>query len=116
MSIPTDMSAYEKMANMKNFLGDSFMEIFKQNIKSNQNENVIKMLDIAKDKPEIYMELFAIAIFHHNLEIIKIIKEKFNITKNNILYTNALSFYNSILKDNSTEKINEPKENYIEEQ
>ena len=116
MSIPNDMSTYEKMANMKNILGDSFLEIFKQNIKSNQNENVIKMLDIAKDKPDTYIKLFAIAILYQNLEIIKHIKEKFNITKADILYTNSLSFYNSIVKDNPNEKINEPKENYIEEQ
>ena len=71
MSIPNDLSTYEKMANMKNLLGGSFVEILKQNIKSQQNENVKKMLDIAKEKPDAYIELLSVAIFHHNKGIIE---------------------------------------------
>jgi hypothetical protein len=92
MSIPNDISAYEKMENMKNLLGGSFIEILKQNIKNKQNENVIKMLDIAKDRPETYLELLAVAIFHQNFEIIKSIIEKFKITKDDTPYINALLF------------------------
>ena len=47
------------MANMKNLLGGSFVELLKQNIKSQQNENATKMLDIAKEKPEAYIELLS---------------------------------------------------------
>ena len=97
---------------MKNILGGSFTEILKQNIKNQQNENVIKMLDIAKDKPETYLELLAVAIFHQNLEIIKNIIDKFKITKDDTPYINALSFYNSILKDNSKDKLSDSKDNY----
>ena len=114
MSIPNDFSTYEKMANMKNFLGGSVVEILKQNIKSKQNENVKKMLDFAKEKPETYMELVAVAIFHQNLDIIKHMIEKFKITEVDIPYINAISFYNGILKDNSKEKINDPKESYLD--
>ena len=114
MSIPNDFSTYEKMANMKNFLGGSLNEMLKQNIKSKQNENVTKMLDFAKEKPETYMELLAAAIFHQNFDIIKYMIEKFKITEVDIPYINAISFYNSILKDNSKDKINDPKENYLD--
>ena len=114
MSNPNDFSTYEKVANMKNLLGGSFIEILKQNIKSQQNENVIKMLDIAKDKPETYLELLAVAIFYQNFEIIKNIIEKFKITKDDTPYINALSIYNSLLKDNSKDKIGDSKDNYLE--
>ena len=114
MSIPNDLSTYEKMANMKNLLGGSFVEILKQNIKSQQNENVKKMLDIAKEKPDAYIELLSVAIFHHNKEIIEYMIDKFKLTEADIPYINSLSFYNSILKDNSPDKLNDAKENYIE--
>ena len=64
MSIPNDLINYEKLANMKNYIGGNFIELLKPNIKTKQNENVIKMLDIAKDKPETYIELLSVAIFH----------------------------------------------------
>ena len=71
MSIPKDFRIYEKMANVENLLGGSFVELLKQNIKSQQNENATKMLDIAKEKPETYIELLSVAIFHHNKGIIE---------------------------------------------
>jgi len=100
------------MASMKNMFGNSIIEILKPNIKSHQNESVIKMLEMTKDKPESYMELLAVAIFHKNFEIIKYMVEKFKITEGDSPFMNALSFYNSILPDNSDNKLNEPKENY----
>ena len=111
MSIPNDLSNYEKMANMKNIIGGSVMEILKQNIKTQQNENVIKMLELAKDKPETYIELLSVAIFHQNFEIIKYMVENFQITEADSPEINAISFYNSIFKDNSQNKLN-LKENY----
>ena len=81
MSKLSDFSAYEKMANMKNMLGGSFIEFLKPNIKTKQNDSVLKMLEIAKDKPDTYLELLAVAIFHKNFEIIKYMVEKFNITE-----------------------------------
>ena len=114
MSLPNDinLNTYEKMASMKNMFGNSIIEILKPNIKSHQNESVIKMLEMTKDKPETYMELLAVAIFHKNFEIIKYMVEKFKITEGDSPFMNALSFYNSILPDNSDNKLNEPKENY----
>jgi hypothetical protein len=106
MSIPNDLSNYEKMANMKNIIGGSVMEILKQNIKTQQNENVIKMLELAKDKPETYIELLSVAIFHQNFEIIKYMVENFQITEADSPEINAISFYNSIFKDNSQNKLN----------
>ena len=113
MSIPNDISTYEKMANMKNLIGGSFIELLKQSIKSKQNENVIKMLDIAKDKPETYLELLPVAIFHQNMEIVKYIVEKYKLTEADTPNMNALSFVNAIFPDNYKEKLNEVKDNYV---
>ena len=70
------------------------------------------MLEIAKDKPDTYMELLSVAIFHRNFEIIKYMVEKFNITESDSPFMSALSFYNSILPDNSEFKLNDARENY----
>ena len=114
MSHPNDinLNTLEKMTSMKNMFGNSIIEILKPNIKSHQNESVIKMLEIAKDKPDNYMELLAVAIFHNNFEIIKYMVEKFNITENDSPFMSAISFYNSILPDNSEFKLNDSRENY----
>ena len=107
MSIQNDLNA---LNNMKNFLGGSFIEYLKPNIKSKQNESVIKMLEIAKDKPEAYLELLAVAIFHRNFEIIKYMVEHFKIMETDSPYMKASSFYNSILADDSKDKINDSKD------
>ena len=114
MSHPNDinLNTFEKMKSMKNMFGNSIIEILKPSIKTHQNESVIKMLEIAKDKPDTYMELLAVAIFHKNFEIIKLMVEKFKITENDSPFMNAISFYNSILPENSELKSNEAKENY----
>ena len=116
MSIPNDLSTLEKMQNMKNMIGDGFIEFLKPNIKSHQNENVLKMLDLAKDKPDSFIELLSVAIFHHNIPIIKHIIEKSNLTETDAPYINAHSFYNSILPDNSNNKLTDGKETYIDVQ
>ena len=114
MSHPNDinLNTLEKMTSMKNMFGNSIIEILKPNIKSHQNESVIKMLEIAKDKPDTYMELLSVAIFHRNFEIIKYMVEKFSITESDSPFMSALSFYNSILPDNSEFKLNDARENY----
>ena len=112
MSKLSDFSAYEKMANMKNMLGGSFIEFLKPNIKTKQNDSVLKMLEIAKDKPDTYLELLAVAIFHKNFEIIKYMVEKFNITEADVPPMNALSFHNSIFPDNSPNILKDIKDNY----
>lgn len=73
MSFQNNLKSYERMASMTNMLGVSLIDMLKPNIKTKQNENVIKMLDIVKDKPEAYLDLLSVAIFHKNLEIIKLI-------------------------------------------
>ena len=71
MSIPNYLSTMEKMQNMKNMIGEGFIENLKPAIKLHQNENVLKMLELAKDKPDSCLELLSVAIFHHNVPIIK---------------------------------------------
>ena len=114
MSLPNDinLSTFEKMNSMKNMFGNSIIEILKPNIKTHQNESVIKMLEITKDKPETFLELLSVAIFHKNIEIIKYMVEKFKITEVDSPFMNALSFHNSIFPENSEFKLNEAKENY----
>ena len=107
MSIQNDLNT---LNNMKNFLGGSFIEYLKPNIKSKQNESVIKMLEIAKDKPETYLELLPVAIFHRNIEIIKYMVEHCKITEADSPYMKASSFYNAILPDDSKDKINDSKD------
>ena len=112
MSIPNDLT-YEKMNNMKNMIGGSFIEYLKPNIKKKENENVLKMLELTKDKPEAYLEFIAVAIFHQNFEIIKYMVEKFKITQIDTPYMKASSFFNSIIPDDSSDRINDGKD-YIE--
>ena len=107
MSIQNDLNT---LNNMKNFLGGSFIEYLKPNIKSKQNESVIKMLEIAKDKPETYLELLPVAIFHRNFEIIKYMIEHCKIMEADSPYMKASSFYNAILPDDSKDKINDSKD------
>ena len=116
MSIPKDLSTLEQMQNMKNMIGDGFIEFLKPSIKSHQNENVLKMLDLAKEKPESCIELLSVAIFHHNIPVIKHIIEKLNLTENESPYINALNFHNSIFPDNSPNKLTEAKEAFIDVQ
>ena len=107
MSIQNDLNT---LNNMKNFLGGSFIEYLKPNIKSKQNESVIKMLEIAKDKPETYLELLPVAIFHRNIEIIKYMVEHCKIMEADSPYMKASSFYNAILPDDSKDKISDSKD------
>ena len=104
MSNPNDL-----VNNMKNTIG-GILEFLKSNIKTKQNENVLKMLELSKDKPEQYLELLAVAIFHQNFEIIKYMVEKFKIIETDSPYMKASSFFNSIISDDSKDKINDSKE------
>ena len=110
MSNQNDINTFEKMNNMKNMLGNSFIEFLKPNIKKKENESVFKMLEMVKDKPEAYLELLAVAIFHQNFDIIKHMVENFKIVETDAPYMKASSFYNSILPDDSKDKINDSKD------
>ena len=114
MSLPKELNTFETMNNMKNMLGDGFIEILKPSIKTKQNENVLKMLELAKDRPQPCLELFSVAVFHNNVPVMKYILENHNLTEMDAPYINALSFYNSIFPDDSKEKINESKDSYLE--
>ena len=101
---------------MKNMIGEGFIENLKPAIKLHQNENVLKMLELAKDKPDSCLELLSVAIFHHNVPIIKNILEKFDIKESDSPFINAFSFYNSILPDDSKDKLTDSKESYMDVQ
>ena len=114
MSFPNDLKNFESMASMKNMLGVSLLDLLKPNIKTKDNENVIKMLDVVKDKPDAYIELLSVAIFHKNLEIIKLIIEKYITAEIDVPYLNALTFFNSIIPDDAKYKLTDSKNNYID--
>ena len=114
MSFQNGLKPYEKIDSNEKMLGISFIDMLKPNIKVKQNDNVIKMLDIVKDEPEAYLELLSVAIFHRNFEITKLIIEKYINSEIDPPYINALSFYNSILRDNSNNIIQDSKDNYID--
>ena len=110
--MPFNLIPLDKIPNVKNILG---LEPLKQNIKSKKNDEFKNYLS-SIDKPQIYLELLPIAIFHQNFEIVKLMVEKFNIKNTVFVNMNASSFYNSILKDDSKDKITEGKDIYIDVQ
>ena len=107
-----NLISLDKLPNVKNILG---LELLKQNIKSKKNDEIKNYLS-SIDKPQIYLELLPIAIFHQNFEIIKLMVEKFYIKNTVFVNMNASSFFNSILKDDSKDKITEGKDIYIDVQ
>ena len=52
----SNQNMYKNLDKMKNMLNVSLIDILIPQIKSNQNENVINMLDIVKDKPDVEIE------------------------------------------------------------
>ena len=112
MSFQNDFRTYEE-AKTKNMF-DSLIDILKPSIKIKENKKVITILNIVKDKPETYLELLSVAIFHKNFEIIKLIKEKYINTEIDAPYMNASSFFNSILPEESKSKLNDQQDNYID--
>ena len=109
------MKNLDQFSNMKNMLNVSLIDILIPQIKSNQNENVIKMLDIVKDKPDAYLNLLSVAIFHKNLKIVELILDKYFTSDIEEPYINSHFLYNSILPENSKYKLTDTKNNYNEE-
>ena len=114
MSFQNNTESYDKLPNINNMMGISFIDILKPNIKTKQNDKVIKTLDIIKDGPEAYIELLLVAIIHQNIEITKLIIEQYIESEIDSPYINSLIFYNSILPEDSKYKLNDIKDNYSE--
>ena len=104
------------MQNMKNVIDDKFMEFVIPNIKTKQNDSIMKLLDLAKDKSDSLIEILSVAIFHHNIPIIKFVMENLNLEQINSIDMNALSLYNSILPNQSKEEIKDSKASYLDVQ
>ena len=116
MSLPNDLGTLEKMQNMKNVIDDKFMEFVIPNIKTKQNDSIMKLLDLAKDKSDSLIEILSVAIFHHNIPIIKFVMENLNLEQINSIDMNALALYNSILPNQSKEEIKDSKASYLDVQ
>ena len=111
----SNQNMYKNLDKMKNMLNVSLIDILIPQIKSNQNENVINMLDIVKDKPDAYVNLLSVAIFHKNLKIVELILEKYFTSDIEEPYINSYFLYNAILPENSKNKLTDNKNNYTEE-
>ena len=110
-----ELKNLDKISNMQNMLNLSLIDMIIPDIKSNKNENVIKMLDIVKDKPDAYLNLLLVSIIHRNKKIVELILEKYFTTEITNPYINAQFLHNAILPENSTNKLKDSKNNYIEE-
>ena len=95
-------------------LNSSLIDILKPYIKKKDNKSVIEMLNMGKDEPEAYLELLSVAILHKNLDITKLIIDKYISSDIQALNMNAYSFFNSIFPDNSKYLLEDHKENYFE--
>lgn len=116
MSQQNNMKNIEKnLENMKNMLNVSLADILIPDIKSHKNENVTKMLDVVKDKPEMYLSLLMVSIFHKNKKIVEIILNKYFTSEIEDPFINSQFLYNAILPENSKNKLSDPKNNYLEE-
>ena len=116
MSQQNNMKNIEKnLTNMKNMLNVSLVDILIPDIKSHKNENVKKMLDVVKDKPEMYLSLLMVSIFHKNKEIVELILDKYFTSEIAEPYVNPQFLFNAILPENSKNKLTDPKNNYLEE-
>ena len=105
----------ETISNMQNMLNVSLIDMLIPDIKSKKNENVIKMLDVVKDKPDVYLNLLSVAIFHKNKEIVELILDKYLTTEIEDPYLNTQFLYNATLPDKSKGKLTDSKNNYYEE-
>ena len=105
----------KNLDKMKNMLNVSLIDILIPNIKSNQNENVVNMLNIVKDKPDAYLNLLSVAIFHKNLKIVELILDKYFTADIEEPYINSYFLYNAILPESSQNKLTDNKNNYTEE-
>ena len=104
----------EELQNLKNMVNNNVIEMIKPSIKQKSNENVLKFMDVIKERPESWFEFISIAIFHQNFQIMKYMIETFRIVPSHNPSLNALNFYNDILPDNSELKIKDYKELYLD--
>ena len=104
----------EELQNLKNLVNNNVIEIIKPSIKQKSNENVLKFIDVIKERPESWFEFISIAIFHQNFQIMKYMIETFRIVPSHNPSLNALNFYNDILPENSELKIKDYKELYLD--
>ena len=114
MSSPKLPKNMEEFHNLKNIVNNNVLEIIKPSIKQKSNENVLKFIDVIKDRPENWFEFISISIFHQNFQIMKYMIETFRITPTLNPTLNALNFYNNILPDNSDLRMKDYKELYID--
>ena len=106
---------FDKISDMRNMLNGSLIDMLIPEIKSKKNENVIKMLDMVKDKPDMCLNILIVAIFHKNLKIVELIIEKYFTPEIEEPYINTHFLYNAILPENSKNKLTDSKNNYSEE-
>ena len=114
MSSKNQKPNIEQINNLKNMVSGNLLEFIKPQIKNHQNENVLKIMDMIHDHPDLWLEFLSLSIVHKNFSIMKYMIETFRINPNQKSFLNSLTFYNDILPDNSNLRINDNKELYID--
>ena len=61
----------EDLQNLKNMFDNNVIELIKPSIKEKSNENVLKFIEVIKERPENWFEFTSISIFHQNFQIIQ---------------------------------------------
>ena len=113
----SESKSENKEINMQNNSSLSLMDKIISDIKSNNtnnNESVLKMLNISinkQDESDGILKILSVAIFHKNIEIVKLIIKDYSTSIKNKTSFNPIFLYNAILPKDSKNNINESKDN-----
>ena len=113
----SELKSENKEINMQNNSSLSLMDKIISDIKSNNtnnNESVLKMLNISinkQDESDGILKILSVAIFHKNIEIVKLIIKDYSTSIKNKTSFNPIFLYNAILPKDSKNNINESKDN-----
>ena len=116
----SESKSENKEINMQNNSSLSLMDKIISDIKSNKsnnNESVLKMLNISinkQDESDGILKILSVAIFHKNIEIVKSIIKHYSTSIMNKTYKtsfNPIFLYNAILSKDSKNNVEESKDN-----
>ena len=113
----SELKSENKEINMQNNSSLSLMDKIISDIKSNNtnnNESVLKMLNISinkQDESDGILKILSVAIFHKNIEIVKLIIKHYSTSIMNKTSFNPIFLYNAILSKDSKNNVEESKDN-----
>ena len=113
----SELKSENKEINMQNNSSLSLMDKIISDIKSNKsnnNESVLKMLNISinkQDESDGILKILSVAIFHKNIEIVVLIRKAYPTSIMNKTLFNPIFLYNAILSKDSKNNVEESKDN-----